>query len=76
MRTYAKLKLEIELFWYLNCVLMLNWTVSNRTVYLYKMDVALNNLQWLICYKTQTNQPTNNLTKKGINLFSKKKKKN
>ena len=22
------------------------------------MDLALNNLQWLICHKTQPNQPT------------------
>ena len=26
---------EIELFWHLNCVLMLNWIVWNRTVYMY-----------------------------------------
>ena len=37
---------------------MLNWIVWNRTVYLYKMDLVLINLQWLICHKTQTtNQP-------------------
>ena len=24
--------------------------------YLYKEDLALNNLQWLICHKTQPNQ--------------------
>ena len=35
----------------LNCELMLNWIVCNRTVYVYKMDLALNNLQWLICHK-------------------------
>ena len=45
-------------FWQLNCVLMLNWIVWNRTI-LIKMDLALNNLQRLICHKTQTtNQPT------------------
>ena len=33
---------------------MLNWIVWNRTDYLHKMDLALNNLQRLICYKTQT----------------------
>ena len=39
---------------------MLNWIVWNRTDYLYKMDLALNNLQRLMCHKTQTtNQPTN-----------------
>ena len=42
----------------LNCVLMLNWIVWNRTVYLYKMDLALNNLRKLICHKTQ---PTNEI---------------
>ena len=35
----------------LNCVLMRNWIVWNRAVYLYKMDLALNNLYWLICHK-------------------------
>ena len=38
---------------------MLNWIVLNRADYLHKMDLALNNLQMLICHKTQqTNQPT------------------
>ena len=37
-------------------LLMLKWTVWNRTVYLYKMDLALNNLQRLICHKTQSNK--------------------
>ena len=37
---------------------MLNWIVRNRTDYLYKNDLVLNNLQRLICHKTQpTNQP-------------------
>ena len=31
---------------------MLNWIVWNRTVYMYK-NLALNNLQWLICHKTK-----------------------
>ena len=30
----------------------------NRTVYLYKMDLALNNLQRLICHKNGTNKQT------------------
>ena len=34
----------------------LNWIVWNRTVYCIKMDLALNNLQRLICHKTQTNK--------------------
>ena len=25
-------------------------------IYMYKQDLALNNLQWLICHKTQPNQ--------------------
>ena len=28
------------------CVLVLNWIVWNRTVYMYEMDLALINLQW------------------------------
>ena len=35
---------------------MLNGIVWNRTVYLYKVGLALNNLQKLICHKTQTNK--------------------
>ena len=35
---------------------MLNWIGWNKTVYMYKMDSALNNLSWLICYKTKPNQ--------------------
>ena len=27
---------------------------------MYKMDLALNNLQWLICHKTKRNQTNNN----------------
>ena len=47
----------IKLYLHLNCILMLNWIVWNRTIFI-KMD--LNNLQKLICHKTQTtNQPTN-----------------
>ena len=38
---------------------MLNWIVLNRTDFFYiKMDLALNNLQKLICHKIQ---PTNQL---------------
>ena len=38
----------------LNCILMLNWIVWKRKVYILKMDLALNNLQWLICHKTKS----------------------
>ena len=39
---------------------MLNWIVWNRTDNLYKMDLALSNLQRLICQSIQPiNQPTN-----------------
>ena len=41
------------LFWHLNCVCILNWIVWNRTAYMYKMDLALNNLHWLMCHKTK-----------------------
>ena len=41
---------------------MLNWIVLNRTDYLHKIDLVLNNLQRLIGHKIQpTNQPTNHL---------------
>ena len=38
---------------------MLNWIVEIELTICMKMDLALNNLQRLICHKTQTNQPTN-----------------
>ena len=28
-------------------------------IYMYKQDLVLNNLQWLICHKTKPNQITN-----------------
>ena len=30
---------------------MWNWIVWNRTFYMYKIELALNNLQWLMCHK-------------------------
>ena len=39
---------------------MINWIVWNRTIYI-KMDLALNDLQRLICHKPK--QPTNHLVK-------------
>ena len=53
----AWIVLKWKCFWQLNCVLMLNWTVFNRTDYLHKMDLALNNLQRLICHKTKQTKP-------------------
>ena len=48
----------IKLYFHLNCVLILNWIVWNRTIFI-KMDLALNILWRLICYKTWiTNQPS------------------
>ena len=42
-------------FFYILCkqktVLILKWIVRNRTFIIIKMDLALNNLQWLICLK-------------------------
>ena len=35
-----------------------------HSIYMYKQDLALNNLQWLICHKTQPNQ-----IKPNINLL-------
>ena len=57
--------LKKKCFWQLNWVLMLNWIALNRTDYI-KMDLALNNLQRLICYKTQ--QTKQNKTKLTDNL--------
>ena len=49
---------------------MLNWIVLNRTIFI-KMDLALSNLQRLICRKTQTTNQTNKITKFDImNLTS------
>ena len=45
---------------------MLNWIVLNRTDYLHKMDLALNNLQRLICHKTQ--QAKSNQTKSNAQI--------
>ena len=42
----------------LNCVLMLNWIVWNRTVYMYKNGFGINNLLWLMCHKTKPNKQT------------------
>ena len=47
----------IKLYLHLNCVLMVNWIVWNRTILL-KIELVLNNLHRLICHKTQ---PTNQL---------------
>ena len=49
--------LIIKLYLHLNTVLMLNRIIRYRSIFI-KMDLALNNLQRLICHKTQpTNQP-------------------
>ena len=61
--------LEIELFWHWNCVLMLNWNIWNRTFYMFKMDLALNNLQWLMCRKTKTKNADPEIGVEGSNVF-------
>ena len=38
---------------------MLNWIVWLELIICIKMDLELDNLQWLICHKIPTNQPTN-----------------
>ena len=40
-------------------MLILNWIVWNRTVYLYKMDLTFSNIQWLMCHKAKSNKQTN-----------------
>ena len=42
------------MFWHRKCVLMLNWVVWNRTVYMCKNESHFNNLQWLMCHKNRT----------------------
>ena len=39
-----------------NCVLMLSWILWKKLFIWIKMDLALNNLQWLIYHKTKLNQ--------------------
>ena len=41
---------------------MLNWIVRNKTVCMYKIDLALNIQQWFICHKTKSNQSELNPT--------------
>ena len=33
-------------------------------IYMYEQDMALNNLQWLICHKTEPNQTTAEIMRK------------
>ena len=50
-----------------------NWITQIVCESLYKKDLALNNLQWLICHKTQTNSRSlSNLCpwKKALNCFT------
>ena len=37
----------MELFWYLNSVLMLNWTVWNRAVFDIETILTLNSIVWI-----------------------------
>ena len=52
---------------------MLNWIVWKKTVYMSKMDLALNNLQWLICHKAKLNK-TKPVQSDGEVLFLESKK--
>ena len=40
----------------LNSILILNWIVWNRTVYMYKNGFGIYNLQRLICHRIKPNQ--------------------
>ena len=40
-------------------ILILNWIVWNRTVYMYKNGFGINSLQWWMCYKTKPNKIQN-----------------
>ena len=48
---------------------MLNWIVWNGTVHLYKMDIALNNLQMLICQKNKKKQKNNQPIREKLKSF-------
>ena len=50
--------LKWKCFWQLNCVLMLNWIIFNKTDYLHKNGFGVNNLQRLIYHKTKQTKPT------------------
>ena len=47
--SYIKLNCEIELFWHVNCVLMLNWIVWTGTVSDYETVLMLN---WIFLNRT------------------------
>ena len=47
---------EIELCFDVKTVLMLNWIVWKRAVYMHKNGFGINNLQWLMYHKTKQNQ--------------------
>ena len=40
----------------LNACTKIVWKLPEGTTYMYKQDLVLNNLQWLICHKTKPNQ--------------------
>ena len=40
----------------MNCVISKVFINHENLIYMNKEDLALNNLQWLICHKTQPNQ--------------------
>ena len=50
---------------------MLNWSVWNRTVYMYKYVFVINNLQWSLCHKSK---PSETKGEKSSHVTKKKKK--
>ena len=53
------------------CYEQTEWTNHIFDVYMYKEDLALNNLQWLICHKIQpNNRPTTGLIKLRIAIWN------
>ena len=57
----------MEEFFDIEIVFILNWIVWNRTVNMYKkIDLALDNLQWLMCHKTKPNQTKQSVYKSYI----------
>ena len=54
------LYLSLREFFEIGLFCVLNWFVWSCTVYMFKIDLALDNLQWLICHKTKPNQTKQN----------------
>ena len=55
-----------ELRFVLKCYQQNVFTNHIYLIYMYEEDLALNNLQWLICYKTKSNQNKSYMYKESL----------